>query len=133
MPGGGRGTRARAWVLPASLLAYAIPAAPAWAWGASGHHWLSQVAAEALPEELPAFLRTAEVPQTVGELGREPDRSKDSGAVHDKERDPGHYVDLDDDGKVAGVLPLEPLPATREAFDTALRQGGTTQYAAGYL
>jgi hypothetical protein len=65
-------------------------------------------------------------------FGRELDRSKGSGVTHDKKRDPGHYVNLDDDGTVAG-LALAALPETREAYDTALRVKGQTQYRARYL
>lgn len=88
---------------------------------------------EVLPEELPAFLRTPEVAAEVTLLGRELDRSKGSGTIHDRERDPGHYVNLDDDGNVMGGVPLNPLPASREAYDTALRAKGFTQYQVGYL
>jgi len=38
--------------------------------------------------------------------------------MHDRERDPGHYIDLADDGKAMGVVPLDKLPTTREAYDT---------------
>src|SRR5262245_61750377 len=41
--------------------------------------------------------------------------------------------DLTDDGKAMGVGPLDKLPVTREADDTQLRTGGSTQYKAGYL
>lgn len=61
-------------------------------------------------------------------MGRELDRYKGSGKTHDAESDPGHYVDLADDGSVEGVLPLAQLPATREEYDTLLRAGGITQY-----
>ena len=53
--------------------------------------------------------------------------------THDKERDPGHYVDLTDDGKAMGILALDKLPVTREAYDTQVRAGGSAQYKAGYL
>jgi hypothetical protein len=54
--------------------------------------------------------------------------------AHDAERDPGHYIDIDDAGIViGGVVPLNQLPATREAFDTAQRSGAQTQYSGGYL
>jgi hypothetical protein len=32
-----------------------------------------------------------------------------------------------------GIVPLDKLPVTREAYDTWLRAGGSTQYRAGYL
>jgi hypothetical protein len=105
----------------------------AFAWGATGHEWVSGIAIENLPENLPAFLRTPEAIADITVMGRELDRSKGSGKAHDAERDPGHYVDLADDGSVEGVLPLSQLPETREAYDTALRAKGFTQYKAGYL
>jgi hypothetical protein len=66
-------------------------------------------------------------------MGRELDRSKGSGKMHDAERDPGHYIDLAEDGAVMGVLPLSQLPVTREEYDTLLWAKGFTQYKAGYL
>lgn len=123
--------RALALVL-ATTFALLVPA-QAFAWGATGHEDVSGVAAETLPDELPAFVRSQEAIATIAVLGRELDRSKGSGATHDSERDPGHYVKLDDQGAVVGVFPLEMTPATREAYDTALRAKGFTQYRAGYL
>jgi hypothetical protein len=110
------------------------PFGPALGWGATGHEFVSGVGAEALPEEIPAFVRTPEAVAAIAVLGRELDRSKGAGETHDKERDPGHFVSLDDQGLVVGVLALEDIPATREAYDSALRAGGKfTQYSAGYL
>lgn len=103
------------------------------AWGATGHEWVSGIAAEKLPDTLPAFIRSPEAIAEIAVMGRELDRSKGSGKTHDAERDPGHYVDLADDGSVEGILPLASLPATREEYDTLLRAGGKTQYKAGYL
>jgi hypothetical protein len=80
-----------------------------------------------------AFVRTPEAAAEIAVMGRELDRSKGAGKTHDPERDPGHYVDLADDGSVEGVLPLAQLPDTREQYDTMLRAKGLTQYKAGYL
>src|SRR5262245_28383441 len=118
---------------PLYLAASVACAGTAWGWGATGHEMVSGIAAELLPDTLPAFLRTPEVAAEIAVLGRELDRSKGAGKTHDAERDPGHYVDLDDEGSVFGVLPLSRLPPTREEYDTLLRQGGYTQYRAGYL
>lgn len=104
-----------------------------WAWGATGHEWVSGIAIEKLPDTLPAFVRTPEAAAEIAVLGRELDRSRGAGKTRDAERDSGHYVDLGDNGQVMGVLPLETLPVTREAYDTALRAHGFTQYKAGYL
>lgn len=109
------------------------PRAPALAWGATGHEFVSGLAAEAFPEELPAFLRTPAAAADIAVFGRELDRSKGAGNPHDRDRDPGHSIRIDDDGLVAGVMGLEALPLTREAYDTALRAKGVTQYQAGFM
>lgn len=111
----------------------AAPFASCWAWGAIGHEWVSGIAIEKLPDSIPEFVRTPEAAAEIAVMGRELDRSKGAGKTHDAERDPGHYVNLDDEAKVLGVLPLAQLPDTREQYDTLLRAGGTTQYKAGYL
>jgi hypothetical protein len=103
------------------------------AWGATGHEFVSGITAELLPEEVPGFARTPQAAAEIAVLGRELDRSKGTGLTHDTERDPGHYVHLADDGTVESVLALEALPATREAYDTALRARNFTQYKVGYL
>jgi hypothetical protein len=125
---------ARALLSASAALAIVLaPQAPALAWGATGHEFVSGLAAEAFPEELPAFLRTPAAVADIAVFGRELDRSKGSGNPHDRDRDPGHSVHIDDDGLVAGVMSLEALPLTRESYDTALRTKGTTQYQAGYM
>jgi len=110
-----------------------LVAGSAQAWGTRGHEWISGLAIERLPAEIPAFLRTQAVAEDVAVLAREPDRWRSSGPEHDGERDPAHYVHLDDEGLVLGALPLAALPDSREAFDTALRAKGADQYRAGYL
>jgi hypothetical protein len=104
-----------------------------WAWGAIGHEWISGIAIEKLPDTVPSFVRTPETIAEIALMGRELDRSKGAGETHDKERDPGHYIDLNDDGSALGVVPLAHLPKTREEYDTLLRAQGHTQYQAGYL
>jgi hypothetical protein len=105
----------------------------AFGWGATGHEFASGVGAEILPEEIPAFVRQPAVIAEIAVLGRELDRSKGTGDPHDRERDPGHFVNLDDSQRVVGVLTLDMLPPTREAYDTILRTRNFTQYSAGYL
>jgi hypothetical protein len=119
-------------VLALAVLAVAFPSA-LFAWGNTGHRMLGEAAVRALPTEVPAFLRTAQAARDVGELSREPDRSKGSGKLHDSDRDPGHFVDLDDDGKVLGGPPMVPLAATRAEYETQLRVAGIDQWKAGYL
>ncbi len=108
-------------------------AGAALAWGSSGHRMIGEAAINALPDGLPAFLHTSVAIEAVGEFSREPDRSRGSGAAHDKDRDPGHFVDADDDGKIGGVVSLDALPPTREDYDTVLRGAGTTSWNRGYL
>ena len=115
-----------------ALVAGAGGAQEALAWGATGHEWISGIAAEQLPEEIPAFLRTPEATAEIAVMGRELDRSKGSGRTHDAELDPGHHVLLSDDGTAARVA-LKDLPVTREEYDTMMRAKNLTQYKVGYL
>ncbi|HEY3889584.1 MAG TPA: S1/P1 Nuclease [Caulobacteraceae bacterium] len=103
------------------------------AWGATGHRLIGQAAAAALPPDLPAFLHTPQAIEDLGELAREPDRWKGAGKTHDSARDPGHFVDIDDNGKVLGGPSLNALPLTRAEYDEALRAVGSDSYHAGYL
>jgi hypothetical protein len=69
----------------------------------------------------------------VGELSREPDRSRGAGRVHDNARDPAHFLDLGDDGRVFGGPRLDALPPTREDYETALRAVGADSWKMGFL
>ncbi len=116
-----------------ALCGGALTGGQALAWGAMGHRLIGALAVEGLPPELPAFLRTAQAAQQVGELAREPDRSKGSGQPHDHDLDPGHFVNVDDTGRVRGGPPLSDLPPDREQYDAALRAAGTDAFKSGYL
>lgn len=116
-----------------SAVGIALAPATACAWGAMGHRLATVVAVENLPAELPPFLRTPRAIAWLGELGREPDRSKGAGHSHDRDRNPGHYLNLGDAGLVADAVPLQSLPADREHYDTLLRTHGANEYQAGYL
>lgn len=139
----------------AAAAVLACGAQRAHAWGHTGHVLIGQTAMRALPDTVPAFLRTGYAVNYVGELAAEADVSKSSGDaatpnadVHDFERDSGHYIDLDDNGFVqptpsypeVAALQLSQLLAPaqgRRDFDTLLRVNtptGTqqTQYT-GYL
>ncbi len=109
------------------------PPAPAWCWGATGHEWVSGIAIEKLPDQMPAFVRDPKAVADIATMGRELDRSRGAGRMHDAERDPGHFVDVDDNGAAMGAVPITTLPVTREEYDTRLRAAGSTQYKAGYL
>lgn len=124
----------RRW-LPLITLAAVLATAPqnAHAWGNSGHRMIGVLAAEGLPMEAPAFLRTRAAAAGLGELAREPDRSRGAGKTHDQMRDPGHFIDIDDDGRVLGGPRYDALPAMLNDYETALRLAGTDSVKAGYL
>lgn len=103
------------------------------AWGSTGHRFVGEAAMRALPEEVPGFLRTPQAVVDVGEYSREPDRAKGAGRVHDSNRDPGHFLDLSDDGTALGGPKLSALPTTRAEYETALRAVGQDSWKAGYL
>lgn len=117
----------------AALAALALSPGQALAWGAMGHRIIGMAAVEALPEETPGFLRTPTAAYDVGELSRELDRSKGAGKVHDLNRDPGHFLDVEDDGRILGGPALSALPPTRADYETALRAAGVDSWKAGYL
>lgn len=117
----------------AIMAALLLAPAPAFAWGATGHRIVGVLGVEALPDEVPAFLRTPEVAAEIGELAREPDRSKSAGRIHDTDRDAAHFIDVDDAGLVMGGPALAALPPTRAEYETALRAVGSHSWEAGYL
>jgi len=110
----------------------AVPSA-AWAWGAMGHRIVGEVAVRALPPELPGFLHAPQAALDVGEYSREPDRVKGAGRALDSDLSPGHFLDLDDNGKVLGGPLLSTLPATRAEYESQLRAAGQDGWKAGYL
>jgi hypothetical protein len=64
--------------VPALLAACAAIAScnDSWAWGATGHEWVSGIAIEKLPDSVPEFIRTPEAGAEIAVMGRELDRSK---------------------------------------------------------
>jgi len=126
-----------ALALSALSLGVAVLASPAAveAWGNSGHRMVGMAAVRALPDELPAFLRTPGAVAEVGELSREPDRTKGGGQPHDRERDTAHFIDMDDSGHVldAAGLSIDALPTLKSEYDAALIAAGHDVNDAGYL
>ena len=119
-------------LLATAALTLAAPASVL-AWGNTGHRLVGEAAMRALPAEAPGFLRTARAAADVGELSREPDRSKGAGRTHDTDRDAGHFLDLSDDGTVLGGPRLSALPMTRADYEKALQAAGQNSWKAGYL
>lgn len=123
----------RAALAAAVCLGLVAQPMPALAWGSHGHRIVGRVAMEALPAEVPAFLRTPAAAGDVGELSREPDRSKGAGRTHGLNRDPAHFVDIDGAGKVLGGPPFRPLPLARPDYEKQLQAAGLDSWKAGYL
>lgn len=122
--------------MKAPLIAAAVLAllpAQALAWGSSGHRMVGEAAMQALPTEVPAFLRNPQAVRDVGELSREQDRSKGAGRIHDHNRDAAHFLDLDEDGKLLGGPSFLPLPPTRAEYEKGLQAAGLDSWKAGYL
>jgi hypothetical protein len=108
---------------------------PASAWGAQGHRIVSGAAVRALPDSVPAFLRSAAAHDEIALLGPEADRIKGAGKPLDDDDNPAHYVDAGDDGTIAGTARLNALPEDRRMYDRALASASppTDEYAQGYL
>jgi hypothetical protein len=118
-----------------ALVAVAAPAVQVDAWGNTGHRLIGVAAMRALPDDLPAFLKTPGAVADVGELAREPDRWKGAGQPHDRERDTAHFIDLDDNGHVFDQrgMTLAELPRLKSEYDAALTKAGLDVDDAGYL
>ncbi len=106
---------------------------PAFAWGGTGHRYIGELAAKNFPKQIPAFLKTSVAVQQIGLLAQEPDISRNAGQPHDDDSDPGHFLDVSDDGTILGGPKLSALPATRKDYDTVLRAVGGDQYKGGFL
>ncbi len=117
----------------AAALVASLAASQALAWGSTGHRLIGQLATEALPTALPAFLHTREASDAIGELAREPDRSRGAGQPHDADLDPGHFTDLTDQGKTLGGDPIAAMPRDKEAYEASLHTAGTTMNKGGFL
>lgn len=111
----------------------ALTAGTALGWGAAGHRMIGEVAVRALPDYMPAFLRTPQAVADIGEYSREPDRWRGAGKVSDNDRTPAHFIDLDDDGKTLAGQTLDQLPTTRSDFDASMRAKSIDPYVSGYL
>ncbi len=113
-------------------LAISLPAS-ALAWGTQGHSMISRAAVQSLPTEVPAFVRSQAAIDEIAYLGPEEDRLKGSGESFDTDRFAGHFLDIGDDGTVAGVVRLDALPKSFVAYDDALRKAGSSPYTQGFV
>ncbi len=114
------------------LALIALVPADGLAWGEAGHTMINRLAAESLPASLPAWVRSPAAIEEISYLGPEEDRLKGSGTSYDGDWDPGHFLDVDDDGTVAGVVRLDALPKNMGDYAAALSKAGATPYKVGF-
>lgn len=101
--------------LPIAVLA-CLAALPSTArgWENKGHHMVNRLAAENLPPDVPAFLRTPSAIAEIEYLGPEPDRWRSPAEPElNAAQAPEHYIDLELADK------LGPLPHKRFDFEAA--------------
>lgn len=74
-------------------------------WGSKGHKLINRMAAESLPADMPAFLKTPEAINEIEYLGPEPDRWRSRAEPElSTEQAPDHFIDLELADKI-GALP----------------------------
>src|ERR1700761_245341 len=80
----------------ASLLIAAMCTQPAWGWGHVGHEMVDRLAAQYLPADVPAFLRSPAALDAMEYYGPEPDRwhNKAEKELRDQES-PDHFIDME--------------------------------------
>ncbi len=118
-------------IVPVAALLFTSGAAGAW--GSTGHRLIGRLGVATLPADLPAFLKQPGVIASMGELSREPDRSRGAGQPHDEDLDPGHFEDLEDNGDVLGGPAITDMPANRDAFSAAVHAKGSDLHKSGWL
>jgi hypothetical protein len=98
------------------------------AWGDEGHRWINLVAAENMPEDVPAFFRSASV--RLSFLGPEPDRWRDVREFYSALREansPDHFIDIDKPEN------FEAIPNDRYKYSEWLRAQGKDPKDVGFL
>jgi len=105
-----------------------VLAPPASAWGDEGHRYINRVAAEHLPEDMPAFFRNSAV--RLSFLGPEPDRWRDSKELFkalSEVNGPDHFIDIDKPEN------FEAIPNDRFLYADWLRAHGKEPKDVGFL
>jgi hypothetical protein len=108
------------------------------AWSLKGHQIIGVVAMANLPAEVPPFLRAQAAKDEIIYLQSEEDRLKigeADEAAWTSEWTTDHYVDVGDGGMIAGVVSLDNLPKTRDAYEQALMRSThrVDAYRIGFL
>jgi hypothetical protein len=101
----------------ASTLISVLATQPAWAWGSDGHRYISRLAIQYLPSDVPAFLRNGNALDTVEYLGPEPDRWRNRAEDElSQTQAPDHFIDLE------WADLIGPLPKKRYDFARAIEK-----------
>lgn len=86
------------------------------AWGADGHRMINRLATQALPKDVPEFLRSAAAADAMEYYGPEPDHWKGTGEPElNAAGSPEHFMDMEWADLIGG-----PLPRRRYDFIRAL-------------
>lgn len=113
---------ARPCVAITLLFVLLVPSSVCFGWGSDGHRMINRLAAEHLPAELPAFLRSTAAIDEIEYLGPEPDRWRSPGEPElSNEQAPEHFIDLE----LADMVGNQ-LPRRRYDFIAALYAAGLT-------
>ena len=112
-------SRLRRIAVLALLPLLAVP--PSFGWGDVGHKMINKLAAEALPSDVPAFLRTPEAVNEIEYLGPEPDRWRSLAEPElNAAQAPDHFIDLE----YADIIGT--LPKRRYQYIAAIYAAGLT-------
>lgn len=101
---------------------------PVGAWGEEGHRYINRVAAEHLPQDMPAFFRNAGT--RLSFLGPEPDRWRDTKELFKalgEVNGPDHFIDIDKPEN------FDALPNDRYLYSDWLRAKGKEPKDIGFL
>jgi hypothetical protein len=112
----------RRLVLTLAMAGFAATASQAcFGWGSVGHTIINRLAAQTLPADVPAFLRTPDAIEEIAYLGPEPDRWRSPAEPElSATQAPDHFIDMEN-AIVVGTLPrkrydfLEELCKYRQA------------------
>jgi hypothetical protein len=99
-----------------------------YAWGDEGHRYVNRVAAQKMPDDMPAFFKNAVV--RLEFLGPEPDRWRDNRELFFALRElnaPDHFIDIDK------AENFSDLPNDRYKYSDWLRTQGKEPKDIGYL
>ena len=99
-----------------ALLFVALQAPVALGWGNDGHRMINRLAAQTLPADVPAFLRSEAAMNEIEYLGPEPDRWRSPAEAElSAAQAPEHFIDLERADEL-GALPRRRLDFEAKAF-----------------